>query len=64
MNTEDLEKQNAFIVFDSRPLNGLRGFVAMHIVLFHSLFDSVYNINIYGSVMHIFLLLSIHSGLF
>ena len=59
MNMEELENQSPFVVFDSKPLNGLRGFVATHLVLFHSLFESVYNINIYGSVMHIFLLLSI-----
>ena len=50
MNTEDLEKQNPFVVFDSKPLNGLRGFVALHLVVYHSLYYCVYNITIYGAV--------------
>ena len=51
MNTEDLEKQTPFVVFDSKPLNGLRGFVAVHLVLYHSLYYSVYSVTIYGAVM-------------
>ena len=54
MNTEDLEKQTPFVVFDSKPLNGLRGFVAVHLVLYHSLYYSVYSVTIYGAVMLIY----------
>ena len=38
-----------FNIFDSTPLNGLRGFVSLHILLFHSIQD-VTLINIYGDV--------------
>ena len=38
------------IVFDSKPLNGLRGILSFHILVFHSLFYSDKNFNIYGQV--------------
>ena len=44
-----LEWSKDFSIFDSTPLNGLRGFVALHIVLFHSIQD-VTLVNIYGDV--------------
>ena len=47
---EELENQSPFVVFDSKPLNGLRGFVALHLVVYHSLYYCVYNITIYGAV--------------
>ena len=54
ISPEDLENQKPLISFDSKPLNGLRGFVATHLVIFHSLWYSEYNINIYGTVILIF----------
>ena len=44
-----LEWSKHFSIFDSTPLNGLRGFVALHILLFHSIQD-VTLVNIYGDV--------------
>ena len=38
-----------FNIFDSTSLNGLRGFVSLHILLFHSIQD-VTLVNIYGDV--------------
>ena len=38
-----------FKIFDSTSLNGLRGFVSLHILLFHSIQD-VTLVNIYGDV--------------
>ena len=54
ISPEDLENQKPLICFDSKPLNGLRGFVATYLVIFHSLWYSEYNINIYGTVIFIF----------
>ena len=51
MNMEELENQRPFVVFDSKPLNGLRGFVAVHLVLYHSLYYCVYSVSIYGAVI-------------
>ena len=51
ISPEYLENQKPLIGFDSKPLNGLRGFVATHLVIFHSLWYSEYNINIYGTVI-------------
>ena len=51
MNMEELENQIPFVVFDSKPLNGLRGFVAVHLVLYHSLYYCVYSVSIYGAVI-------------
>ena len=36
--------------FDSKPLNGLRGILSIHIVLFHSILFSQAKSNIYGQV--------------
>ena len=36
--------------FDSKPLNGLRGMLSIHIVLFHSILFSQAKSNIYGQV--------------
>ena len=54
ISPEDLENQKPLIGFDSKPLNGLRGFVATYLVIFHSLWYSEYNIDIYGTVIFIF----------
>ena len=48
---EVLENQSPFVVFDSKPLNGLRGLVAVHLVLYHSLYYCVYSVSIYGAVI-------------
>ena len=46
----ELEWSNKnFNIFDSTSLNGLRGFVSLHILLFHSIQD-VTLVNIYGDV--------------
>ena len=37
-------------VFDTKALNGLRGFAAFHICIFHVLFYSTLNINVYAGV--------------
>ena len=38
------------ILFDSKPLNGLRGLVAVHILVFHSLLKSSWGFSIYAQV--------------
>ena len=41
---------NEAISFDSNALNGLRGFAAVHIMIFHSLLYSAWGFNTYGGV--------------
>ena len=38
------------LYFDSKPLNGLRGLAALHILIFHSLWYTEYKFHIYGNV--------------
>ena len=38
------------VKFDSKPLNGLRGILSIHLVLFHSILFSQAKINTYGQV--------------
>merc|ERR1712038_1881738 len=47
------------VKFDSKPLNGLRGILSIHLVLFHSILFSQAKINTYGQVhMPLYFLLS------
>ena len=43
---------NKIMAFDSKALNGLRGFAAFHIMLLHVLMESNPGINIFGAVSH------------
>ena len=43
---------NKIIAFDSKALNGLRGFAAFHIMLLHVLLESNPGFNIFGAVSH------------
>ena len=47
-------------LFDSKPLNGLRGILSCHILVFHSLFFSDKNFNTYGQVRIIVLALYVY----
>ena len=46
--------QQEVLHFDSKPLNGLRGLAALHILIFHSLWYTEYRIHIYGNVRNCF----------
>ena len=52
VNTEEGsgEKPKSATRFDTKALNGLRGFASFHILLFHVLFYSTLNINVYAAV--------------
>ena len=43
---------NKIMAFDSKALNGLRGFAAFHIMLLHVLIQSNPGFNIFGAVSH------------
>ena len=45
-NTQKIRK----VTFDSSALNGLRGFAAIHILLYHSLLFSTWGFHNYGNV--------------
>ena len=49
-STFDSLVMEAPILFDSQPLNGLRGLVAIHILVFHSLLKSSWGFSIYAQV--------------
>ena len=42
--------QEEVLYFDSKPLNGLRGLAALHILIFHSLWYTEDKFHIYGNV--------------
>lgn len=46
--------QQEVLHFDSKPLNGLRGLAALHILIFHSLWYTEHRIHIYGNVRNCF----------
>ena len=50
--TSEVEKfpNGETINFESRALNGLRGFAAVHILIFHSVLHSSWGFQIYGQV--------------
>ena len=49
---------NEAISFDSNALNGLRGFAAAHIMIFHSLLYSAWGFNTYGGVSILYMIVS------
>ena len=50
--TSEVEKfpNGETINFESSALNGLRGFAAVHILIFHSVLHSSWGFQIYGQV--------------
>ena len=47
--------------FESSALNGLRGFAAIHILIYHSVIYSSWGFQIYGQVSRVLLILSFPS---
>ena len=52
--TPVVQQQAEVLHFDSKPLNGLRGLAALHILIFHSLWYTEHRIHIYGNVRFCF----------
>ena len=50
---------NEAISFDSNALNGLRGFAAVHIMIFHSLLYSAWGFNTYGGVSILYIIVRV-----
>ena len=41
------------VLFDTKALNGLRGFAAFHISIFHATLFSQWNLNTFGQVRYL-----------
>ena len=44
------EENKSSLVFETKVLNGLRGFLAVHMTIFHSLLHTEYEFNTYAAV--------------
>ena len=47
------EKPEEKVVFYTKALNGLRGFAALHISVFHATLFSQWNLNTFGQVRYL-----------
>ena len=61
--TPVVQQQAEVLHFDSKPLNGLRGLAALHILIFHSLWYTEHKIHIYGNVRFYFSEIHFFQGL-
>ena len=45
--------EEKIVLFDTKALNGLRGFAALHISVFHATLFSQWNLNTFGQVRYL-----------
>ena len=48
--SEEKPEEEVVVLFDTKALNGLRGFAAIHISIFHATLFSQWKLNTFGQV--------------
>ena len=54
MTTSSMSENKVELTFETTALNGLRGLLAVHMTIFHSLLHTEYEINTYAAVRFYF----------